>query len=232
MSKERAESNTAYDSPWPLDAWPDVPTRFVLCTRGPVLPARLHAPCRRRAPGHRRRRDRRRSLRRAQPPETKTLPPPSRLLEATPAGPSRAHNPATTSSTVGVGRRGCPSCAPHRTRRRRSSGWRRCANRPAATCTSSSPNATTGCRVTRRRGARPSPGPGRPSSGPAGRRWPARGRVSAADGPVGSRRGPPGEALPALRRRVGSHRAAAQPGAGGHSCWPTRSAGPDAAAFR
>lgn len=31
ISKERAESDAAYHSPWPLDAWPAVPTRFVLC---------------------------------------------------------------------------------------------------------------------------------------------------------------------------------------------------------
>src|SRR6266496_4197491 len=31
MSKERSESDTAYNSPWPLDAWPVVQTRFVPC---------------------------------------------------------------------------------------------------------------------------------------------------------------------------------------------------------
>ncbi|GAB4589239.1 alpha/beta fold hydrolase [Nocardia sp. IFM 10818] len=30
ISKEREESTTAYNSPWPLDAWPHVPTKFVL----------------------------------------------------------------------------------------------------------------------------------------------------------------------------------------------------------
>jgi pimeloyl-ACP methyl ester carboxylesterase len=39
LSKERGESNTAYNTPWPLTAWPDVPTRFVLCTEDRVFPA-------------------------------------------------------------------------------------------------------------------------------------------------------------------------------------------------
>jgi len=38
MSKERSESNTVYNSPWPLDAWPAVPTRFVLCTDDRFFP--------------------------------------------------------------------------------------------------------------------------------------------------------------------------------------------------
>jgi pimeloyl-ACP methyl ester carboxylesterase len=38
MSKERSESKTAYNSPWPLDAWPAVPTRFVLCTEDRSFP--------------------------------------------------------------------------------------------------------------------------------------------------------------------------------------------------
>jgi pimeloyl-ACP methyl ester carboxylesterase len=39
MSKTRGESSTAYSSPWPLDAWPDVPTRFVLCKDDRFFPA-------------------------------------------------------------------------------------------------------------------------------------------------------------------------------------------------
>jgi pimeloyl-ACP methyl ester carboxylesterase len=39
LSKERGESNTAYNTPWPLAAWPDVTTRFVLCTEDRVFPA-------------------------------------------------------------------------------------------------------------------------------------------------------------------------------------------------
>lgn len=38
LSKERSESETVYDSPWPLAAWPAVPTRFVLCTEDRFFP--------------------------------------------------------------------------------------------------------------------------------------------------------------------------------------------------
>jgi pimeloyl-ACP methyl ester carboxylesterase len=38
MSKERGESSAAYNSPWPLKAWPDVPTRLVLCGEDRFLP--------------------------------------------------------------------------------------------------------------------------------------------------------------------------------------------------
>jgi pimeloyl-ACP methyl ester carboxylesterase len=38
MSKERDESATAYHTPWPLEAWPAVPTRFVLCTQDRFFP--------------------------------------------------------------------------------------------------------------------------------------------------------------------------------------------------
>jgi hypothetical protein len=38
LSKERGESNTAYHTPWPATAWPDVQTRFVLCTEDCVFP--------------------------------------------------------------------------------------------------------------------------------------------------------------------------------------------------
>jgi pimeloyl-ACP methyl ester carboxylesterase len=38
LSRERPESNTAYHDPWPLDAWPAVPTRFVLCNQDRVFP--------------------------------------------------------------------------------------------------------------------------------------------------------------------------------------------------
>lgn len=42
MSKERAHpSSAASAQPWPLDAWPDVPTRFVLCTQDRFLPPEL-----------------------------------------------------------------------------------------------------------------------------------------------------------------------------------------------
>jgi Alpha/beta hydrolase family len=39
VSKERGESQAAYDNPWPLQAWPDVPARFVLCTQDRFFPA-------------------------------------------------------------------------------------------------------------------------------------------------------------------------------------------------
>ena len=39
MSKERAHpSSTACARPWPLATWPDVPTRFVLCTQDRFFP--------------------------------------------------------------------------------------------------------------------------------------------------------------------------------------------------
>lgn len=38
LSKERSESRTAYDDPWPLGAWPAVPTRFVLCREDRFFP--------------------------------------------------------------------------------------------------------------------------------------------------------------------------------------------------
>ena len=39
MKRERSESDAAYDSPWPLTAWPAVPTRFVVCTEDRFFPA-------------------------------------------------------------------------------------------------------------------------------------------------------------------------------------------------
>jgi pimeloyl-ACP methyl ester carboxylesterase len=35
----RGESSTVFDTPWPLDAWPNVPTRFVLCRDDHFFPA-------------------------------------------------------------------------------------------------------------------------------------------------------------------------------------------------
>lgn len=37
----RGQSATPFDQPWPLRAWPDVPTRYVLCTRDRFLPPEL-----------------------------------------------------------------------------------------------------------------------------------------------------------------------------------------------
>lgn len=39
MSRERYQSPTPGRSPWPLDAWSDVPTRFVLCSEDRFFPA-------------------------------------------------------------------------------------------------------------------------------------------------------------------------------------------------
>ncbi len=39
MRRERHESEAASRTPWPLEAWPDVPTRFVLCTQDRFFPA-------------------------------------------------------------------------------------------------------------------------------------------------------------------------------------------------
>lgn len=39
LRKERRESSTAYSSPWPLRAWPDVPTKFLLCEDDQFFPA-------------------------------------------------------------------------------------------------------------------------------------------------------------------------------------------------
>jgi pimeloyl-ACP methyl ester carboxylesterase len=42
MAKERAHPSTAaMAAPWPLQAWPDVPTRFVLCTEDRFFPPDL-----------------------------------------------------------------------------------------------------------------------------------------------------------------------------------------------
>jgi len=38
LSKERSQSETPGRSPWPLDAWPAVPTRFVLCSEDRFFP--------------------------------------------------------------------------------------------------------------------------------------------------------------------------------------------------
>jgi pimeloyl-ACP methyl ester carboxylesterase len=35
----RGESSVVWDTPWPLDAWPDVPTRFILCKDDQFSPA-------------------------------------------------------------------------------------------------------------------------------------------------------------------------------------------------
>ena len=43
LAKERRQSDTPGSEPWPLPAWPDIPTRFALCTNDRFFPARwLH----------------------------------------------------------------------------------------------------------------------------------------------------------------------------------------------
>jgi pimeloyl-ACP methyl ester carboxylesterase len=37
-SKTRAQSDTPGRDPWPLSCWPDVPTRFILCTKDRFFP--------------------------------------------------------------------------------------------------------------------------------------------------------------------------------------------------
>jgi len=39
LRRARKESTTAWRTPWPLDAWPDVPTKFVLCKDDHFFPA-------------------------------------------------------------------------------------------------------------------------------------------------------------------------------------------------
>ena len=37
-SSGRDESEAAYNQPWPLEDWPDVPTRFIVCTEDRFFP--------------------------------------------------------------------------------------------------------------------------------------------------------------------------------------------------
>ena len=39
MSRARRQSDTPAEEPWPLEEWPEVPTRFVLCRQDRLLPA-------------------------------------------------------------------------------------------------------------------------------------------------------------------------------------------------
>ena len=68
LSRGRRQSDTPGREPWPLAAWPDIETRFVLCRNDRFFPARLAAssgpgPSRHRACG-----DRQRSLPGTEPP--------------------------------------------------------------------------------------------------------------------------------------------------------------------
>jgi pimeloyl-ACP methyl ester carboxylesterase len=39
LQHQREQSGTPFEMPWPLDAWPDVPTRFLLCRDDRFFPA-------------------------------------------------------------------------------------------------------------------------------------------------------------------------------------------------
>jgi pimeloyl-ACP methyl ester carboxylesterase len=39
LSKERGQSGTPMGAPWPLDKWPSVPTKYILCTEDRFFPA-------------------------------------------------------------------------------------------------------------------------------------------------------------------------------------------------
>ena len=44
LRHERRQSDTPGSEPWPLPAWPDIPTRFVLCSNDRFFPARWLRP--------------------------------------------------------------------------------------------------------------------------------------------------------------------------------------------
>lgn len=58
---ERGQSDTPFEQPYALTAWPDVPTKFSAMPRRSLLPGGVHAPRRARTPRHRPGRDGRRS---------------------------------------------------------------------------------------------------------------------------------------------------------------------------
>jgi pimeloyl-ACP methyl ester carboxylesterase len=39
MKRSRRQSDAPGKDPWPLDAWPDVPTRYLLCRQDRMFPA-------------------------------------------------------------------------------------------------------------------------------------------------------------------------------------------------
>lgn len=41
LSKARDESEVAYNTPWPLDAWPAVPTKAIVCSEDRLFPPRF-----------------------------------------------------------------------------------------------------------------------------------------------------------------------------------------------
>jgi pimeloyl-ACP methyl ester carboxylesterase len=44
LKRGRRQSDTPTEEPWPLEAWPDVPTRFLLCRNDRLLPAHFLRP--------------------------------------------------------------------------------------------------------------------------------------------------------------------------------------------
>ncbi|MEK8226527.1 alpha/beta hydrolase [Oerskovia sp. M15] len=41
MARERRQSGTPFEQPWPLTRWPDVPTTFLLCRQDRFFPPRF-----------------------------------------------------------------------------------------------------------------------------------------------------------------------------------------------
>ena len=66
--RERHDRSKALQEPWPLEAWPDTPTRYLLCRDDRMFPAGVGATPRPGAPLRRLRRDGRRPLHQPQPP--------------------------------------------------------------------------------------------------------------------------------------------------------------------
>ncbi len=62
LERGRAQSDTPGEEPWPLEAWPDVDTRFLLCRNDRLLAGGLPAPGGARTARLRSRRDRVRTL--------------------------------------------------------------------------------------------------------------------------------------------------------------------------
>ena len=52
LRRQRRESSTAGSLPWPLDAWPNVRTRFATLQGRPRVPGQVLSPAGSRAPGH------------------------------------------------------------------------------------------------------------------------------------------------------------------------------------
>ena len=68
-SKERRQSESTGAEPWPLAAWPEVPTHFILCRNDRFFPADWLRRVVRERLRHRARRDRQRAHARPEPPD-------------------------------------------------------------------------------------------------------------------------------------------------------------------